>query len=127
MTTHLVRGWGWRALAVAVIWSSPSALFAQAPEPAFANSQFVGDTAQLQPAPPNPPNPPNPPSVGPAPRPQGAPRVEPAPAPPGPPPPLGQLINVRVDVTITDKRGTNPPITKILTLMSADREGGSIR
>jgi hypothetical protein len=71
-------------------------------------------------APPPPPAPPAP--VSPAAAPQ-APKV----AMPMMQMPKGQLVNVKVEFTITDQIGTKPPTKKTMTLTVADRENGRIR
>jgi hypothetical protein len=67
-------------------------------------------------APPAPPKPPAPPRAA---------------APPTPPAPptrrLGQPINVRVEVTITDQRGSAAPIKKTLSVIVADQQNGMVR
>src|SRR4029434_3671658 len=55
-----------------------------------------------------------------------------APAPPTPPAPPaprreGQPINVRVEVTITDKKPNVAPVTKTVTVVAGDGTRGSIR
>jgi len=44
-----------------------------------------------------------------------------------PPRPPGQLANVRLDVTIVDQRGDAPALSKVVTMIVADRESGRIR
>jgi len=41
--------------------------------------------------------------------------------------PKGQLVNVKVEFTITDQTGAKPPTKKTMTLIVADRENGRIR
>jgi hypothetical protein len=41
--------------------------------------------------------------------------------------PKGQLVNVKVEFTITDQLGAKPPTKKTMTLTVADRESGRIR
>jgi hypothetical protein len=41
--------------------------------------------------------------------------------------PKGQLVNVKVEFTITDQLGTKPATKKTMTLIVADRESGRIR
>ena len=41
--------------------------------------------------------------------------------------PKGQLVNVKVEFTITDQIGPKPPTKKTMTLIVADRESGRIR
>lgn len=80
-----------------------------------------------------PPNQTPPPST--APKPQ-APRPAPAPTttPAAPQPSVavtprreGQPINIKVDLTITDQRGTNPMFKKTVSVVTADGMGGFIR
>jgi hypothetical protein len=40
---------------------------------------------------------------------------------------MGQPVNVRVDVTITDQRGSAPPVKKSVSVVVADSMGGRIR
>jgi hypothetical protein len=96
------------------------------------------------PAPPAPPPPPPAPPASPAaaaePR---APKAPPAPVapkaqappaapappvpPPPPPPPPGQLINVQVDVTVSDQVGATPPLTRTITATASDGNRASVR
>ena len=57
-----------------------------------------------------------------------APAEKPAPAQnrPEPPPPLGQPVNVKLDITITDQ-AAGEPAKKTVSLLVADRAVGSIR
>jgi len=41
--------------------------------------------------------------------------------------PLGQPVNIRLELTITDQTGPGDPLKKIVTLVVADRGNGSIR
>jgi hypothetical protein len=41
--------------------------------------------------------------------------------------PKGQLVNVKVEFTITDQTGAKPPTKKTMTLIVADKESGRIR
>jgi hypothetical protein len=41
--------------------------------------------------------------------------------------PKGQLVNVKIEFTITDQIGTKPPTKKTMTLTVADKENGRIR
>lgn len=53
-----------------------------------------------------------------------------APAPPAPRPDPGtpaQLVNIRIDVTIAEDGGTDPPSRKTVSLTLADRQSGSVR
>jgi hypothetical protein len=54
---------------------------------------------------------------------QPAPAREPARAPE----PLGQPVNVKLEVTITDQAGPGDPTKKIVTMFVADRTVGSVR
>ena len=49
------------------------------------------------------------------------------PAPLETPPPLGQPVNVKLDLTITDQLGPGDPAKKTVSLIVADRTVGSIR
>jgi hypothetical protein len=58
----------------------------------------------------------------------GAPAEPPADAPPpAPRAPLAQLANLRIDLTITDQRGTAPAAPKTVSMLLADRHNGRIR
>jgi hypothetical protein len=46
---------------------------------------------------------------------------------PRPEPALGQPINIRLDLTITDQTGPGEPLRKVVTMVLADRGNGSIR
>ncbi len=67
--------------------------------------------------------------------PRPEPRVEPAEAPQPAPSalqmprtePLGQPVNVRLDLTITDQTGPGEPTKKVITMIVADRQSGFIR
>src|SRR2546423_12654079 len=39
----------------------------------------------------------------------------------------GQLANVRIELTITDQRGDAPPVTKTVSMMTADRTPSRVR
>src|SRR6266511_2233643 len=39
----------------------------------------------------------------------------------------GQAVNVKVDVTVTDQRGTAAPLKKTISIVVADSMGGRIR
>jgi hypothetical protein len=39
----------------------------------------------------------------------------------------GQPVNIKVDLTITDQTGSGEPLRKVVTMLVADREIGSIR
>ena len=57
------------------------------------------------------------------------------PPPPPPPPPVagpgtrrqGQPVNIKVEFTLTDQRGTAPPITRTISLVVADAHTGMVR
>jgi hypothetical protein len=49
------------------------------------------------------------------------------PPPPRAPEPIGQSVNIRLDLTITDQTGSGEPIRKVVTMVVADRGNGSIR
>jgi hypothetical protein len=51
----------------------------------------------------------------------------PAPAPARAPEPVGQPVNVKLEVTITDQAGPGEPTRKIVTMIVADRAAGSVR
>ena len=46
---------------------------------------------------------------------------------PRPEPPLGQPVNIKIDLTITDQAGSGDPLRKVVTMVVADRGTGSIR
>jgi hypothetical protein len=72
--------------------------------------------------------PPAPGADTPRPRTTVTPDGPPQPAPTlGPPRRTGQPINVRVDVTITDQRGSAAPVKKTVSVVVADSMGGRIR
>jgi len=97
------------------------------------------DVTSLGQAPPAPPSPPAPPAAA------TAPQAPPAPRPgtgvrsprattgdePAPPEFMrrsrGQLINLRLEFTVTDQIGTAPPVKKTITMNVADGESGRIR
>ena len=56
-----------------------------------------------------------------------APPAKPATAPAEAPPPPGQALNVKLDFTITDQNGPGEPSKKTVSMLVADRAGGSIR
>jgi hypothetical protein len=97
------------------------------------------DVASFDQAPPAPPSPPPPPAAATAPQAPPAPRApQPARSPrattgdePAPPEFMrrsrGQLINLRLEFTVTDQIGTAPPVKKIITMNVADGESGRIR
>ncbi|MBA2258736.1 MAG: hypothetical protein H0W18_07560 [Acidobacteria bacterium] len=46
---------------------------------------------------------------------------------PAPSDPVGQPVNIKLDVTITDQTGPGDPVRKVVTMVVADRGNGSIR
>ena len=70
-----------------------------------------------------------PPPPAPAEKPQKTARPPQPPPPPAPPTPRreGQPVNVKVEVTITDQRGGLAPVTKAVTVVTADNMSGYIR
>ena len=95
----------------------------------------VATCDQAPPAPPSPPSPPaaTAPPAPPSPRAAPAPRVPRAVTGEAPAPPevmrrsRGQLINLRLEFTVTDQIGTAPPVKKTITMNVADGESGRIR
>jgi len=81
------------------------------------------------PPPPGSTAPPQPPARARGAQPPAAPAPGAAPASPAPPAPprAGQPINVRVEVTITDRKPTVAPVTKTVTVVAGDGMRGSIR
>ena len=89
-------------------------------KPAAVKARTATDENNQEP--PVPPAPPQPPAT---PRPATPPSP---PAPPAPPPPRrGQPINIKVDVTITDQRGSGTPTKKTLSVIVADQQSGMVR
>jgi hypothetical protein len=97
---------------------------------AAASLLTVAVVAQNRPTP-TPPGPAE--QTAPAPRPaqpatpREQPPREPQPAPARQPEPAGQPVNVKLEVTITDQAGPGEPTRKIVTMIVADRAGGSVR
>jgi hypothetical protein len=139
----------WMIAAAAILTSFAASAAAQtAPaaatrRPAVASAVAIPVTqsagvAELDQAPPVPPAPPSP---APAPAPAQAPTAPRAPQPPraprastgeAPAPPearhvRGQLVNLRLEFTVTDQIGTAPPVKKTITMNVADGESGRIR
>ena len=123
---------------------APKARPAVAAAPAAAAQASTG-VATFDQAPPVPPTPPSPPAPSAAPAPQ-TPPAPPAPRPgttprsprastgeataPTPEPARrnrGQLINLRLEFTVTDQIGAAPPVRKTITMNVADGESGRIR
>ena len=107
---------------------------------AAAQTATTPVVATFDQAPPTPPTPPAPP----APAAAAAPQAPPAPRSPQAPRPVrattgeaptpeparrirGQLINLRLEFTVTDQIGTAPPVKKMITMNVADGESGRIR
>ena len=114
-------------LASVLVLAFSAAAFAQPPRPpaAPAAPQAPGQPGVPPPAPPATLAPPAAPPA------TLAPPAAPAPPPPPPAPPeprlVGQSVNIRVDVTITDQRGGAPPLKKTVSVVTADGMGGRIR
>jgi hypothetical protein len=51
----------------------------------------------------------------------------PPPAPAAPSSPAGQAVNVKVEFTITDERGTAPPVKRVVSVIASDRNLGRVR
>jgi hypothetical protein len=51
----------------------------------------------------------------------------PPPAPAAPSSPAGQAVNVKVEFTITDERGTAPPVRRVVSVIASDRNLGRVR
>ncbi len=104
---------------------------------ANAPAQSTGTAAPVPPAAPQAaqaPQAPQPPQAAQAPRAPRAPRAStgeattPAPAPaPAAPRNRGQLVNLRLEFTVTDQIGSAPPVRKTITMNVADGETGRIR
>jgi hypothetical protein len=67
-------------------------------------------------------------------QPPQAPRAATPAAPPPPPPapapvaqPAGSPVNVKVEFTITDQRGTETPIKRVVSMIASDRNLGRVR
>lgn len=68
------------------------------------------------------------PKPGPMPAPTGEPAAQEPPAPmPLSPRAAPQLTNVRIDLTITDQRGSAPAVSKAVSMLVADRFNGRVR
>jgi hypothetical protein len=120
---------------------APEARTAVAAAPAAAAQASTG-VATFDQAPPVPPTPPAPPAPAAAPAPQTPPAPRPGTSPRSPrastgeataptPEPArrnrGQLINLRLEFTVTDQIGAAPPVRKTITMNVADGESGRIR
>lgn len=107
---------------------TPAPRSPRVPRPAVAPLPMIAAELALSVAPPAPetpqaPPPPTPPRAPATPKAASAPAPVAAPAPPTPPRPLGQMLNVRIDVTLSDSKGS----TKTLTMTVADGENGMNR
>ena len=99
---------------------APAPLAAKAPRAALAPRPAIAATLEVPPAPPSA----EAAQIPPAPKAAPAPALAaPAPPAPAPPRPMGQMINVRIDVTLTDSKGS----PKTLTMTVADGESGMNR
>jgi hypothetical protein len=56
-----------------------------------------------------------------------SPKPAPKPAPEASPARAGQLANVRIDIKLTDRRGTAEPAVRQVSMIVADRKNGMIR
>ncbi len=129
----------WIIPAAAVVLSIAAVATAQtAPPAAIAQPAAISAFEQAPPTPPAPPAPPAPaaavaPQASPAPRPAPAPRAPRATTGEAPEPPevmrrsRGQLINLRLEFTVTDQIGTAAPVRKTVMMNVADGESGRIR
>ena len=127
----------WIVPTVVVVVSLTTAAIAQTTptptaRPAIAATATTFD--QAPPSPPTPPAPPSPPAAPQAPQAPQAPRPPrassgeaPTPAPAAAPRNRGQLVNLRLEFTVTDQIGTAPPVKKTITMNVADGEFGRIR
>jgi len=94
-------------------------------QPASRTSDFAESFDQAPPAPPSPPSPPSPAAAPQAPQATRGSRGD-MPAPVFAPR-RGQLVNLRLEFTVTDQIGTAPPVKKTITMNVADGESGRIR
>jgi len=106
-------------LTVAEAGQSSSTTPSEMPRPSRSSGWSAYSDQQAPPAPPTPPVA----SSGDDLRRLQAPKVQ----IPNMQPPKGQLVNVKVEFTITDQTGSKPPTKKTMTLIVADRENGRIR
>lgn len=100
----------------------------QAPNAVHAPEALQAQTSQA-PRTPQAPKTPQVPKAPPAPPAPPAAPGEPAPPPPPPAPPrrVGQPVNIRMDVTITDSGHAGTPIKKTVSIVTADGAIGRIR
>ncbi len=121
MLRHIV------AAIVTVLVASPAA-GAQAPPPAAPLAPAAVSVAPQPQAPQQPPAPPRPATpASPATPARPARPVPVQPQPPRPPEPVGQPINVRLEITITDQAGPGDPVRKVVTMLMADGQPASVR
>jgi len=125
--------------AVAAVLLTTGAFAQTAPTPAPTPRPALATTAasfdQAPPVPPTPPSPPSPAAAPQAPQPPQAPQAargmrttgEMQPAPYAVSRNRGQLVNLRLEFTVTDQIGTAPPVKKTITMNVADGESGRIR
>ena len=105
-------------MTLACLALAASTVTAQSQErPATLKARSKTQANEQNPPPPAPPQPANP----------RAPAAPPAPPVPPSPPRRGQPINVKVDVTITDQRGSGAPTKKTLSVIVADQQNGMVR
>lgn len=119
----------WIIPTVVVVVSLTTGAFAQTASPTSGFAMSFEQTAPVPPAPPSPPAPaqaPQAPQAAQAPRPPRATTGE-MPAPAVAPSNRGQLVNLRLEFTVTDQIGTAPPVKKTITMNVADGESGRIR
>jgi hypothetical protein len=101
-------------------------------QPASRTNGFAESFDQAPPSPPTPPAPPSPPAAPQAPQ---APQTtrgmrttgEMQSTPYAAPRNKGQLVNLRLEFTVTDQIGAAPPVKKTITMNVADGESGRIR
>ena len=125
-----------KLLVMMIIALATAAVSAQAPEAPAAPAAPAPPALRARPARPPRQAPPAPPAA-PAPAApnarrsgseQAPPLPPPAPAPSSPRPTTpAQLVNIRIDVVVTEDGGTAPQTRKTATLLLADRQGGSVR
>ena len=53
--------------------------------------------------------------------------AETPPAPKAPPEPPALPVNIRIEVSISDQSGTNPPAKKVVTMIASDRNSVNVR
>jgi hypothetical protein len=130
MNARTIIGFGLGVLlaAAAAASAQPTPAASVAPVPPGAAAPALGLTIP-QAAPPA--QPPRGTRVTAAPVIPGDPDTPPAPAAQAPPVTIqrlrGQLVNVKVEFTITEQIGAKPPTRKTMTMTVADRENGRIR